>query len=221
MALLKRIGCRADVGGVEGSTDTTAHRQAKRIARLARLFAFVVPLILASLLLGIRSAQAAVPALGPVPLAFEEEFGFEEEDEDEFAEEECEIAEEELKEGELSAADANAICKEAEGEGETAGPSSAATAECPIHSATAHAATLHDNRLKLTLGYTTNTPVNATIQLRKGSTKIGSFKRHLAKSGVLRFTDQMGKEHGRLAVRIKLPPGSAGCPSRRLVLFPR
>jgi hypothetical protein len=201
---------------VEGNTDTTAYRQAERLARLIWILAFVVPLLLSMLLLGVKSAQAS-PGPAVVPLAFEEELEFEEEAEGEFAGEECEIAEEEAAEGELSKAEADEICAEAKGE--TGAASSAG--ECPIHSAIAHAST-HHGRLKLTLGYTTNDPIKATIQLRSGPTELGTFKRHLGKSGVLRITKKMGNAHGRIVVHIQLPPAErAGCPSRRLVLFPR
>jgi hypothetical protein len=208
---------------VDGNTDTTPTDQSARIARVTWFATFVVPLVLAALLLGVKSAQAASPLPEVVPLAFEEEEPeLEDEAEFEFAEEECELAEEEAEEGELSRAEANEICKEAENRGKAAGSSSADAGECPLHSDSAHAATAH-GRLKLTLGYTTNTPVKATIQIHAGSTNVGSFKRHLGKSGVLRFTEKLTERQqgNRISVQIKLPQGSAGCPSRRLVLFPR
>lgn len=219
MASLKRVGRRADREGVEGNTDTTAHDCTARIARVAWLCAFVLPLILAALLLGVKSAQAASPEGDPAPLAFEEEFEIEEEDEGEFAEEECKIAQEEFEEGELTKGEADTICKDAKEAAReaTAGSSATGTGECPIHSASAHSS-IHNDRLKLTIGYTTNTPVTATIQIPS----IGTFKRHLSKSGVLRFSEKLDSEpHGRTVVRIKLPASErAECPSRRLVLFP-
>lgn len=200
---------------MDGNADTTSHDHTALIARVAWLCAFVLPLALAALLLGVKSAQAAELEAEPTTVVFEEEFEVEE-DEVEFAEEECQIAQEEVEEGELSKAEANEICKEArEVARESADSSSAATAECPIHSASAHASTHHD-RLKLTIGYTTNVPVTATFQIHS----VGTFKRHLGKSGVLRFTDKAGT-HGSPVVRIKLPPGErASCPSQRLVLLP-
>lgn len=196
---------------MNGSTDTTAHDHTARIARAAWFCAFVLPLVLASLLLGVKTAGAAPAAAEPAPVAFEEEFELEEEDEAKFAEEECEIAREEAEEGEISKAEADAICKEAQ---EVAKGSSAnsTVAECPIHSASAHASA-HHGQLKLTIGYTTNAPVAATIQIHG----IGTFKRHLGRSGVLRFS---GEDRSRPVIHIKLPKGSVGCPSRRLVLFP-
>jgi hypothetical protein len=213
---------------VDRSTDTTAHNHSDRIVRTAWFCAFVLPLALAALLLGVKSAQAASPAPESAPFAFEEEFELEAEGEEdeaqleaEFAQEECEIAKEEATEGEITAAEAKEVCTEAEEAAKeaTAGSSkAAASAECPIHSASAHSS-IHHNKLKLTIGYTTTTPVTATIQLR-GPVR-ASFKRHLGKSGVLRFTRTLHKKHGRLSAHIGLPRSErAGCPSRRLVLFP-
>lgn len=206
------------MGGVDGEPDTTAHDHTARIARVAWFCAFVLPLILASLLLGVKSSQASPTAPvepEPAPLAFEEEIELEEEVE--FAEEECEIAKEELEAGELSKAEADAICKEAKEFAKEAIADQSANAECPIRSASAHAST-HRGQLKLTIGYTTNTPVSATIQIHG----IGAFKRHLGKSGVLRFTGPASDEHNRPVVHIKLPASErAGCTSRSLVLLAR
>jgi hypothetical protein len=196
---------------VERNADTTAP---EKIARLAWLFAFVLPLILTFLLLSLKSAEAASPSPIAVPFAFEEE-ELEEEDEGEFAEAECEIAHEELEEGLLPEADVEELCAEAE---EAAGGGASRAAKCPIRSVRAHAVQRND-RLKLTIGYTTNTATNATVQIRG----VGTFKRRLGKSGVLRFSKRTGRKlpHKRIRIRIKLPSRSAGCPSRRLVLFPR
>ncbi len=212
---------------MERNSETTAHDHTARIARTAWFCAFVLPLILAGLLLGVKSAQAASSQPTVVPFAFEEEDEEElavdeeeeeglEESEAEFAEAECEIAGEEAAEGEITQADADALCKEAQAFAK-AGRGSA-TKRCPIRSATAHLS-LRGKRLKLTIGYTTNAPVNAAIQIRK----LGTFKRHLGRSGVLRFTKRVGGRppNKHIKIRFKLPPGSAGCPSRRLVLFPR
>jgi hypothetical protein len=202
---------------VNRSTETTAPDNSARIARAAWLCAFVVPLLLATLLLGVKSAQAATPS--PPPLAplvvFDEEEELEGEEESEFAAEECAIAYEELAEGLLTEADVVELCAEAEEA--TGGASSKTPSECPIRSIRAHAVQRNE-RLKLTIGYTTNAPTNATVQIHG----VGTFKRHLGKSGVLRFSRRIARElpRKRLRIRIKLPSGSAGCPSRRLVLFP-
>lgn len=105
---------------MDRSTDTTAHRHNDRIARAAWFCAFVLPLALATLLLGVKSAQAALPGPEAAPLAFEEEFEFEAEGEEdeaqleaELAQEECEFAEEEAAEGEIGQAEADEICREA------------------------------------------------------------------------------------------------------------
>lgn len=100
-------------------TDTTAHSHSDRIARAAWFCAFVLPLALAAMLLGVKSAQAAQQSSAATTSVFVEEFELEaegEEDgqaEDEFAQEECEIAEEEAVEGEISQAEAEEPCEEA------------------------------------------------------------------------------------------------------------
>ncbi len=192
---------------MNGNVEATAHDRIARVARVAWFCAFVLPLLLSALLLGVSSAQATTPESEPAPLAFEEEFEPEEEGEGEGerAEEECENAQEEFEEGELSKAEAGEICKEAREAAKEAAAASGAD-ECPIHSATAHSS-IHNTRLKLTIGYTTISPVTATIELR-GPIK-DSFKRHLSKSGVLRFTESSPKQHGRLVVQIKLPSPTA------------
>jgi hypothetical protein len=197
---------------VNRSTETTAHDQTARIARVAWLCAFVLPLVLAGLLLGVKSVQATGPPPSLTPFAFEEEgeeeLALEEEEEEdggdeeaeaEFAEAECEIAEEEAAEGEITQADAEALCKEAQ-DFARAGPSSTAE-RCPIRSTRAHAS-LRRHRLKLTIGYTTTDPTKATIQIRK----VGTFKRQLGRSGVIRITKKLGKKQpGRVVISIKAP----------------
>ncbi|HEY8808948.1 MAG TPA: hypothetical protein VIM28_02900 [Solirubrobacterales bacterium] len=215
---------------MEGNTTTTAHRLADRIARTAWFAAFVVPLILAALLLGVRSAQATPPVAGPAPLsveelAFEEELEAEE-DEAEFAEEECEIAKEEATEGELSKAEADEVCSQSSGsKTQKAGPSSAAPEECVLRSAHGHAGVEgQGTKLKLTIGYTAYEPVGAKIEIGKGSSHIATLHQNLGRSGVVRIVKSL---HGddvpkRLTVGIELPSSeSVGCPFRRLVLFPR
>lgn len=183
---------------MEGNADTTAPQKAERIARLAWHFAFVVPLILAMLLLGIKSAQAASPFPAVVPLAFEEEeleAGLEEEVEGEFAEAECEIATEELEEGLLTESDVKELCTPAD---EATGGAAKGATECPIRSIRAHAVQRNE-RLKLTIGYTANDPVKATFSVRK----VGTFKRRLGRSGVIRITKKLGKKQlKRVVVRV-------------------
>lgn len=183
------------------SIETTAPDHSARIARAAWLCAFVVPLLLATLLLGVKSAQAATPSPpSVVPLVIFDEEELEEGDgegeEGEFAETECAIAEEELEEGLLTAADVAELCAEAE---EAAGGASSKEAsECPIRSIRAHAVQ-HNNRLKLTIGYTTADPVKATFSVRK----VGTFKRRLGRSGVVRITKKLGKSQlKRVVVRV-------------------
>ncbi|HEU5143317.1 MAG TPA: hypothetical protein VFU04_09195 [Solirubrobacterales bacterium] len=94
--------------------------------------------------------------------------------------------------------------------------------QCPLRSAKGHA-TLKKHKLKLTIAYTTNEPTNAKIQLRYGAAQLGSFKRHLGRSGTLRVTRQLEDLDGdrRSRLRVELDTEGAGCPSRRLVLFPK
>jgi len=198
---------------VNGETATTAPRTANRIARIAWLCAFVLPLLLATLLLGAKATQAASEPPPAAPLALEEapsfeedeEFEFEEDDEAEFAQAECEFAEEEADEGEIPQAEADALCAEVPGSAE-AGRSTAT--QCPIRSARAHAS-LKRKKLKLTIGYTTGTPTKATIQIRG----IGTFKRKLGRSGAVRIVKKLGKRQPRrIVVRIKAP----SCPSPKV-----
>lgn len=190
---------------MEGNADTTTHRYTTRIDRIAWLFAFVLPLILAALLLGVKSSQAA-PSSPVVPIAFEDE-EFELGDELEFEEAECEIAEEELEAGELGEAAVEAICAEVEA-GSTAtdaGPSSGAAGKCPLRSAHARAVVRH-GRLKLTIGYTTNKSTGATIEVRSAKRRIASVHRKLGRSGVIRISRPVGKKRlKRVVVRFKAP----------------
>lgn len=147
----------------------------------------------------IAFALLALLAAAPVAGAAESE----EADESAYVEEaleECEgdpACEEEVEEAEAEASD---------------------PAECVLRSAKAHAS-VKKNKLKLTIGYTTSEPTKAVVEVRYGAAKLGSFKRYLRRSGVLRVTKKLnsvqGNRHSR--VRIELDPEGAGCPSRRLV----
>jgi hypothetical protein len=212
---------------VEGNA-TTAHHLADRVARAAWFGAFVVPLILAALLLGVKSAQAAPPVAGLTPLSFEE-LDFEEnleseEDEAEFAAEECETAKEELAEGELTKAESDEICREAEGEGrKTASGSNTAPEECLLRSA--HARLVADDSpggVRLTVGYTTYEPTAATVDFSarggKGMLHLGTSKHHLGRSGVVRLSKALAESEmakvdaaGRFTVQIHIPGAPAGC----------
>lgn len=200
---------------MDRSTDTTAHSHSDRIARTAWFCAFVLPLALAALLLGVKSAQAATPTPEATPFAIEEElFEGEEEagEEDEaqleaeFAQQECEIAEEEAAEGEISKTEADEVCAEASeaAQAVTAGSSSNTGGPCTLRSAHAHAA-LHHHRLKLTIGYTSSAPTPVTIQVRAGAKRIASVHRHLGRTGVLRITKKLGKPIKRVTVGFKTP----------------
>jgi hypothetical protein len=215
---------------VEGDTTATAHRLADRVARTAWFAAFVVPLILAALLLGVRSAQATPQVVGPTPssveLAFEEELEAEDEGEEEFAEEECEVAKEEAAEGELSKAEADEVCSPSSGsKSQKTGPGSAMPEECILRSAHGHATVEgQGTKLKLTIGYMAYEPVSATIEIGMGSSHIATLRQRLGRSGVVRVVKSLHGDEApkRLVVGIQLPSSEgAGCPFRRLVLFPR
>lgn len=194
----------------------TAPRQTTLVVRIAWLATFVVPLILATLLLGAKAAHSE-PA--PTPLALEEP----EAEEGEYEETECDIAWEEFDEGLLTESDVEELCEEEEaGKSKTkkGGKGSAAPEECVLRSAHGHAAVdERSNKLKLTIGYTAYEPVGAKVTVGK----IATVKRQLGRSGVLRLVKNLGKQDPeRLVINIKLPSvKKAGCPSRRLVLFPK
>lgn len=151
--------------------------------------------------LGLATLAAGTPAAPPAPLSGpiglavfdeEEEWEFE----DECFEEEFEV----LCEEELEEADPRA-------------------SECPLRSTNAHAAA-KDDRLKVTVGYTTWRPTLATIQVGRGSTGIGTFKRRLGRSGVLRFVGTLRKHHGKkLLVSVRVPAAGRYCADDAAVLF--
>lgn len=172
-----------------------------RLAARASI-ALIVPLVAAALLAHIVARPAtASHNLPPAPGQASPSAAFEEEEAE--AESEDEGWEEE----------------EWEEEEEEAEPSPSNT--CPLRTARGHAATKSDT-LKLTISYTTTEPFSARITIQRGSVQISSLKRHLGHSGTLRFTEKLGEQGGRKFVaNIAASGRSAGCPSRRLVLFPR
>lgn len=193
-----------------------------QIARIAWLATFVVPLVLTALLLVVvKSTPAAPVPPSTVPFSLDDEFEGETEGDFEL-EVMCVEAEEELEADELAEEELEAICAEVEEEGAaTGGTGGASPTHCVLRSANAHATTKND-KLKLTIGYTTTEPTDATVEIKQGATRIATLNRHLGRSGVLRYTKQLGENaDGKLTVRIKPQTGAAGCPSRRLVLFPR
>lgn len=163
--------------------------------------ALLVPLIAAAIVAHIAARPAtASHNLPPAPGQASPSATFEEEEAE--AESEDESWEEE----------------EWEEEEEAESPSGEA---CPLRSARAHASTKHD-KLKLTIGYTTNEPFSARITIQRGSVQLSSVRRYLGHSGVLRFSERMDEGAGKKVVaNIATAGRSVGCPSRRLVLFPR
>lgn len=153
--------------------------------------------------LAVLALLAAAPLAGAVEADEADESAWVEE-----ALEECE---------EDPACEEEVEAEEVEAEAEASHP-----AECPLHSARAHAV-VKKNKLKLTIGYTAREPTKANVDVHYGPTRLGQFKRHLRRSGVLRLTAKLtGRQSGRHSrVRIELDPEGVGCPSRRLVLFPK
>ncbi len=207
---------------MEGKSDTTAHRSAPT-ARIAWLVTFVVPLILAALLLGVKSAQAAQTAPAVSPFAFEEEFEFEEEGE--FEAEPCELAEEEFEEDELSEAEVERVCDEdSEDDKKKANASdSAAPEECLLKSARPHLVVYGShNRVRLTVGYTTYEPAAAAVDYSaaggKGSLDLGTAKRHLGGIGVIRIAKRLSDAEmakveaaGHFTVRLNIAEAPGNC----------
>jgi hypothetical protein len=207
---------------VEGKSDTTAHRSAPT-ARIAWLVTFVVPLILAALLLGVKSAQAAQIGPAVTPFAFEEEFEFEEEDEFEY--ERCELAEEEFEEGELSEAEVERICEEDNGDDKKKANASdsAAPEECLLKSARPHLVVYGSrNMVRLTIGYTTYEPAAAAVDYSaaggRGSLDLGTAKRHLGGIGVIRLAKRLSdadmakvEAAGHFTVRLDVAEAPGDC----------
>lgn len=212
---------------MQAKTGASTHRL-ERLVRIVPPLALALLLILAALLLAARSAFAAThEPLSAVSLALEEESleepeeEREEEEEGDQAEEECEVAEEEFEAGELDEATAEAVCEEVTDEGGqwAAAARSTVPNRCPLRSAHARAVALASGRrLKLTVGYTTNEPTGATVQISRGSTRIGSFHRHLGRSGVLRIVKRLGHRPvpRRIVVRFRIAGAPRDCSSHEI-----
>jgi hypothetical protein len=184
-----------------------------------RLPVFFVLLLLSGLLLAAAGAQGA--SAGPIasPSALEEDFeGLEEELEEEESEEEaveaeCETAREEASEGELGPDEVDEICAEVAEAGrrrkssgkKSAVSGSVAPEECLLRSAQAHAAVnAAGDKLKLTIGYTAYESVAATVEVRKGSSRIATKRLQLGRSGVLRIVKGLGNAKPPKLVVIRL-----------------
>lgn len=153
------------------------------------------------------AAVVEVPPIDPAVLALEDEEPEAEAAADEVEEEgfeACEEPEEGFEE-----------CEEVEAQA-----ARSRREECLLRSARAHASLDgRGTKLKLTIGYTAYEPTKAKIKVGQ----IATLQRHLGRSGVVRITKKLGARSGkRLVVIIELPSArNAGCPFRRLVLFPR
>jgi hypothetical protein len=192
-----------------------------------RLSVFFVLLLLSGLLLAAAGARGAPPEPLTPPSALEEEDfegleedSEEEESEAEAVEAECELAREEGEEGELGLDEVDEICAEAawagkkKGAGKSAGPDSVAPQECLLRSAHAHAAVnTAGDKLKLTIGYTAYEPVGATVEVRRGSSRIATKSLRLGRSGVLRIIKDLGNVEApkRLVVRLAVAASPGHC----------
>jgi hypothetical protein len=188
------------------------------IARLAWLAAFVLPLVLAGLLLAVSTTFAAPAEPTVVSLPLEEEFEFEAE-ESELEESECEAAEEELGEEELGELEVEQICEDEDKEG-TASAHGALPEECLLKTFRSEV-TAYPSRsqLQLAIHYTTFEPTNATILYGfAGSPHLGTAKRHLGGGGVVhlnkRLSESQAKKIGsahNFTVQIHIPTAPNRC----------
>ena len=193
---------------------------------LLKLPLLILLLALSALLLAAADTYAALPVnSGSTTLTFEslvEDEGEGEEEGDGGEEEgECESAQEEVEEGELTQAEADEVCDEEAEAGRNKKSGSAASEDCVLRSAQGEATTSgQGEKLKLTISYTAYEPVAAMLKIGH----LDTVHRHLGRSGVLRLVESL---HGhdspkQVSVRIDIASTkSAGCPFRRLVLFPR
>jgi hypothetical protein len=109
--------------------------------------------------------------------------------------------------------------EECEAEEEEEAEDSDEAEACPLRSVNAHA-TEHNDRLRVTVGYTSYRGVAAKVQVGRGSTRIGTFERHLNRSGVLRFSGRLHRHHsGRLQVSVRVPSEGGYCAEEDAVLF--
>jgi hypothetical protein len=190
-----------------------------------RLSLLLVLLLLSSLLFAAAGAHGATAAPIASHSAAEGDFeSLEDESEEEggeFVEVECETALEEAEEGEITPAEADEFCAELiaaekgkQKGGGKRGSASVAPEECMLRSAHAHAAVNNaGDKLKLTIGYTAYEPVGATVEIRKGSSRIAKKSLRLRRSGVLRIVKDLGKAEApkRIIVRLAIPSSPGYC----------
>lgn len=163
--------------------------ESARVARVAWLVSFVVPMALIALLLAVEPSHASpAPLAAASSLEEEAEAQAESEEEGEVSEDqECLEAEAELAAGELSREERDEYCED---EGDSA--KGAMPEECPLRSFHPQAVAVgSQEKLKLTIGYTTHEPADATIEIRNGSRVIDSSRRRLGRSGVIRLVEPL------------------------------
>jgi hypothetical protein len=173
-----------------------------------RLFLPAV-LVLGLSLAPAAAAAKAAPRIDPLRSAEEFEYEYEEE---ESAAEECSEARQEAAAGEIDQEELEEYCEPVE-----EGGKAASRPACPLRSARAHAS-LRNDTIKVTLGYTAYQPFEAQIRLSPG---IGTVDRHLSRTGTVRITHRLGRRSpGTVFVRLR-DARAPGCPARRLVIHPR
>jgi hypothetical protein len=180
-----------------------------RIARIAWLTCFAVPLALLAILWVASSAHALADAQYEAKAESIAVAAFETEQREE-SEEGC--LESEAEEGELFEVGEEEC--EAEEEGEES------IEECPLRTARAHIVAYPDrDRLRLALGYTAYVPTRATVELRlRSGERLGTASRHLGHSGVLRLSKHIGRGEmaratasHRFTVTLRLPEAAGEC----------
>lgn len=162
-----------------------------------------VPLVLIAMLTATGSAYALdeTEATSDPAAQLDEEIEFEEE---------C-VEDDEEDDGSEEAAE------ECEAEAEGTGFSPAE--DCYLRTARARVVAYPTrNTMRLTLGYTTYAPAQATVEYSAKHNRLGTATRKLGRSGVLRFSEHLGdREMGRLqgsrrfAVTVHVPGAPSAC----------
>jgi hypothetical protein len=177
----------------------------KVVVKTARLVPFLVPLLLL-LIVGLApSAQATAETDAAAP--FESIAEISEEDE---GEEECvEVGEEEEEAGE----------EEEECEAEAEGSGSVSAEDCFLRTVHARIVAFPDrNMVRLTLGYTTYAPAQATVEYKVKHDRLGAVNRRLGRSGVVRLNKHLGDREmsrvqgsGRFTVTVHVSEAPGAC----------
>jgi hypothetical protein len=197
--------------------DCTTKDPAARVARIAWVFSFAIPLALLVLLCVALPAHAlgvieSPPPPGPTEPAPEAE---EAEAEAEDAGEECvgEEAGEEFEEGEISEGDQEAAC---EGPGRAGGVLPQA---CLLRTFRPRAVALTSrNEVQLTIDYTAYEPTAATVDFGIRGLRLGTAKRRLGTEGVLHLDRHLSASQTarveatrRITIQIRIAAAPSRC----------